>query len=152
MPKHLIKFCLTWLAAILAGPAAAQTEDAVRLAIEAVGYDYIDGQLDGDVARVERALHPDLAKRTPKKESAYELLPLARMTTDELVDLTRKGALKTPHDQWQRSVALLSVDGDIATVRVETKWFVDHLQMAKFGDRWVIVNAIWHRKPRPVQP
>ena len=49
----------------------------------------------------------------------------------------------------QRTVSVLQVDEDIATVRLESPWFIDHLQMGRFDGRWVIVNALWHRKPRP---
>ena len=55
-----------WMLAglLLGGNAAAAPPDAATLqAIEATAHDYMDGQLEGDVARVTRALHPDLAKR-----------------------------------------------------------------------------------------
>ena len=39
-------------------------------------------------------------------------------------------------------------DEDIATVRVESPWFIDHLQLARLDGRWVVVNALWRRKPR----
>lgn len=131
-----------------AASAGAQTDAGTLRAIEATAYDYIDGQLEGDAARVARSLHPDLAKRNVASAAPYETLGLGRMTSDELIGLTRKGALKTPREQWQRSVEVLRVDQDVATVRLESPWFVDHLQMGRFGDRWVIVNALWHRKPR----
>ena len=132
----------------VAGSAAAAPPDAATLqAIEATAYDYMDGQLEGDAARVTRALHPDLAKRN-LVANPNETLGLGRMSSDELIRFTREGALKTPREQWQRSVEVLRVDQDVATVRLESPWFVDHLQMGRFGDRWVIVNALWHRKPR----
>ena len=42
----------------------------------------------------------------------------------------------------------LAAASDAAAVRVETPWFVDYFHMGKFGERWVIVNAMWHMKPR----
>lgn len=130
-------------------PAQADTDPATIKAIEATAYDYVDGQLEGDAARVARALHPDLAKRavraTPDKD---ELLALRRMSKDELVELTRQGVLKTPKEQWDRSVRVLDVTGNVAVARVETPWFVDYFHMGRFGDRWVIVNAMWQPKPR----
>lgn len=132
-----------------AGSACAAPPDAATLqAIEATAYDYMDGQLEGDVARVTRALHPDLAKRNIVA-NPNETLGLGRMSSDELIRYTREGALKTPREQWQRTVTVLQVDEDIATVRLESPWFIDHLQMGRFDGRWVIVNALWHRKPRP---
>ncbi|HEY7728879.1 MAG TPA: nuclear transport factor 2 family protein, partial [Candidatus Eisenbacteria bacterium] len=46
----------------LAVPAAAQTA-ADSAAIRATALDYIEGWYTGDAARMERALHPGLAKR-----------------------------------------------------------------------------------------
>ena len=130
------------------GPALAADLDEVAVRkIEATAYDYVDGQLEGDVARVTRVLHPDLAKRTPKPDSPHETLGLSRMTSDELIRYTREGALKTPREQWNRSCRVLDVAGDAAAVRAEAPWFVDYFHMGKFGDRWVIVNAQWHSKP-----
>ncbi|MFV3129695.1 nuclear transport factor 2 family protein [Niveispirillum sp. KHB5.9] len=131
----------------LALPAQAETDPATIKAIEATAYDYVDGQLEGDAARVARALHPDLAKRavraTPDKD---EVLGLRRMSKDELVELTRQGVLKTPKEKWDRSVRVLDVTGNVAVARVETPWFVDYFHMGRFGDRWVIVNAMWQPK------
>jgi hypothetical protein len=133
-------------------PSAATSQAfdpaAVR-AIEAAAYDYVDGQLEGDAARVARVLHPDLAKRAVRsRPDPDEVLGLRRMSRDELVDLTRQGALKMPREKWDRSVRVLDVAGNVAVARVETPWFVDHLNLGRFGDRWVIVNALWYAKPR----
>ena len=133
----------------VAGNAVAAPPDAATLqAIEATAYDYMDGQLEGDVARVTRALHPDLAKRSVIGDTPDERLGLRRMSKEELVSLTQQGALKTPKDQWNRSCRILDVTAETAAVRLETPWFVDHFHMGRFGDRWIIVNALWHPKSR----
>lgn len=143
------RFSAAFLFAAIPTAAIAQTPyDAVRKAIEATCYDYVDGQLEGDAARVARSLHPDLAKRSATAATADELLALRRMTRDELVQLTRDGALKTPRPEWNRSVRVLDVTGNAAVARVETPWFVDYFHLARWGDRWVIVNALWVPKPR----
>ena len=136
------------LAAAAVAAAPAPMDPAAVKAIEAVAYDYVDGQLEGDPARVARSLHPDLAKRAVKTDPD-ETLALRRMSKDELVDLTRQGALKTPRDQWSRSVRVLDIAGNAAVARVETPWFIDYFHLGRFGERWVIVNAMWHPKPRP---
>ena len=134
-------------AAAPALPEPAPMDPAAVKAIEAVAYDYVDGQLEGDPARVARSLHPDLAKRAVKTDPD-EKLALRRMSKDELVELTREGALKTPKDQWSRSVRVLDIAGNAAVARVETPWFVDYFHMGRFGERWVIVNALWYPKPK----
>ncbi len=132
-----------------ATPSAAPANDpATRAAIEATCLDYVDGQLEGDPARVARSLHPDLAKRAILGDTPDERLGLRRMSKEELVELTRQGALKTPKAQWNRSCKVLDVTGNAASVRLETPWFVDYFHMGRFGDRWVIVNALWYSKPK----
>lgn len=88
------------------------------------------------------------AKRAVVGDTPYERLGLRRMSKDELVELTRQGVLKTPKEQWNRSCRVLDVTAETAAVRLETPWFVDHFHMGRFDGRWVIVNALWHSKPR----
>lgn len=137
-------------AALLAAVSVAApnpADPAAVKAIEAVAYDYVDGQLEGDPARVARSLHPDLAKRAVVSRPD-ETFGLRRMTKDELVDLTAQGALKIPREQWDRSVQVLDIAGDAAVARVETPWFVDYFHLGRFGERWLIVNALWYPKPK----
>ena len=140
------------LVLFLADPAAATTpppNDATTLpAIEATCFDYVDGQLEGDPERVARALHPDLAKRSVIGDTPDERLGLRRMGKEELVGLTREGALRTPKEQWNRTCRVLDVTGNAASVRLETPWFIDYFHMGKFGERWIIVNALWYGKPK----
>lgn len=132
-------------------PGPAEIDAKTRAAIEAVAYDYVDGQLEGDAQRVARALHPDLAKRAVAGPgpTSREVFPLRRMSADELISLTHQGALKTPREQWDRTVRVLDVTETAAAVRVETPWFVDYFHMGRFGERWLIVNALWFSKPQP---
>jgi len=139
---------LVLAASVATAATPSAIEPATRAAIEATCFDYVDGQLEGDPERVARSLHPDLAKRRALGETADEKLGLRRMTKEELVELTKQGALKTPKDQWDRSCRVLDVAGNAAVVRAETPWFVDFFHMGKFGERWVIVNALWYSKPK----
>ena len=144
----LTPLSLVFAAAAAASPATPAADVATLAAIEATCFDYVDGQLEGDPQRVARALHPDLAKRAVIGDTPYERLGLRRMSKDELVELTRQGALKTPKEQWNRSCRVLDVTADTAAVRLETPWFVDHFHMGRFDGKWIIVNALWHSKPR----
>src|SRR4051812_5524314 len=53
---------LTVAGLMIAAPVRAQTA-ADSAAIKATALDYIQGWYDGDAERMERAVHPDLAKR-----------------------------------------------------------------------------------------
>ena len=132
-----------------AAPSSSPSADPATIAaIEATCFDYVDGQLEANPDRVARALHPDLAKRAILGDTPDERLGLRRMSKEELVGLTRQGALKTPKAQWDRSCRVLDVTAEAASVRLETPWFVDYFHMGRFDGRWIIVNALWHSKSR----
>lgn len=135
-------------AAATAAPASLNADPATIAAIEATCFDYVDGQLEGDPARVARALHPDLAKRAVIGDTPYERLGLRRMSKEELVGLTQQGVLKTPKAQWDRTCRVLDVTNEAASVRLETPWFVDYFHMGRFDGKWIIVNALWHSKAK----
>ncbi len=136
-------------AVILAATAATQpngSDPATLAAIDATCHDYVDGQLEGDADRVARSLHPDLAKRAVVGTQQYESFGLRRMSKEELVSLTKRGALKTPKEEWDRTCKILDVTGNAASVRLETPWFVDYFHMGNFDGKWLIVNALWYMK------
>lgn len=120
---------------------AQEPEALVRQAVE----DYVVGQYEADPARVSGVLHPDLAKRgLPDAEAVdRELFPVRRMTSDELIDSARRGDLRTPPDQQTMTVRILDLTDRTAIVRVDTPWFTDQLQLARFRERWLVVNALW---------
>lgn len=139
------------LAAVAAANAPSPPDAAIVAAIEATCFDYVDGQLEANPERVARSLHPDLAKRMVLGDTPDERLGLRRMSKEELVGLTRQGALKTPKEQWNRTCRVLDVTANAASVRLETPWFVDYFHMGRFGERWIIVNALWYSKPAPTR-
>lgn len=133
------------IAASVAGQPIGSDADTIA-AINATCHDYVDGQLQGDPDRVSRSLHPDLAKRAVIGQQQYESFGLRRMTKEELVDLTKRGALKTPVDEWDRTCKILDITGNTASVKLETPWFVDYFHMGSFDGKWLIVNALWYVK------
>ena len=134
---------------LLAGvtPAAAQsaTDSA---AIRATALDYIQGWYAGDGTRMERALHPELAKRIVHSDSLgrYRLDSQSAMT---LVQNTRMGGGKnTPQADRRDDVRILDIYQNAAAARVDASYWIDYLQLAKWRGRWVIVNVLWELKPK----
>ena len=128
-------------------PAAAQTA-ADSAAIRATALDYIQGWYAGDGARMERALHPELAKRIVRSDSLgrYRLDSQSAMT---LVQNTRMGGGKdTPQADRRDDVRILDIYQNAAAARVDASYWIDYLQLAKWRGRWVIVNVLWELKPK----
>jgi hypothetical protein len=135
------------IAALPLSLAPAQSpEDAAG--IRQAALDYIESWYEGNPERMERALHPDLAKRIVRRNPNGES-QLEHMTATTLVDNVRKGGgKKTPPEKQQKDITVLDVYENVATVKLVASTWIDYLQIAKFNGRWVIVNVLWELKPK----
>jgi hypothetical protein len=126
------------------------TSEADRTAIKQAALDYIEGWYEGNPERMERALHPELAKRIVRTDPKTGRSRLDQMSAMSLVQGTRTGyGKKTPTDKQQKDVTILDVYQNAASVKVVATDWIDYLHLAKFNGRWVIVNVLWELKPRP---
>ena len=117
-------------------------------AIRATALDYIEGWYAGDAARMERALHPDLAKRIVRTGQDGSS-SLSHRTAEQLVEATRGGYGKqTPKDEQQKDLTILDVYGGAAVVKIVARDWIDYLQLGKFDSRWMIINVLWELKPQ----
>ena len=127
--------------------AQAQTPSDTDL-IKQTALDYIEGWYEGNAERMERALHPELAKRIVRTDERgrYNLGQMGAMT---LVGYTRMGGGKdTPKEKQQKDVTVLDIFGNAASAKVIASDWVDYLHLAKWNGRWVIVNVLWELKPK----
>jgi len=129
-------------------PAVHAQSPADAAAIKQTALDYIEGWYDGDAERMERALHPELAKRIVRTDAKTGRSGLGQMSAMSLVQGTRSGGGKqTPKEKQQRDVTILDVFENVASVKVVASDWIDYLHMAKWNGRWVIVNVLWELKP-----
>jgi len=69
-----------------------------------------------------------------------------------LVESTRRGFGKeTPAAEQQKDVRILDVFNNAASVRATMRDWIDYLHMVKWEGKWVIVNVLWERKPKPAK-
>jgi hypothetical protein len=131
-------------------PAQSQAQSAAdSAAIRATALDYAEGWYTGDAARMERALHPELAKRIVQTNPQNGRSGLGQQSAMTLVLNTRNGGGKdTPADQMQKDVDILDIFGNAASVRATMSGWIDYMHMAKWNGRWVIVNVLWELKPQ----
>lgn len=126
----------------LSAPLGAQSA-ADSAGVRTAALDYIEGWWSGDAVRMERALHPDLAKRilqvrpdTPPR--------LSSMTAAQLVSGTRAGGGKqVPVAERRSEVTILDIFGNAASARVDAGVWIDYLHLSRVGERWQIVNVLW---------
>ena len=135
--------------AAIALPTMSHAQSAAdSAAIRAPALDYIEGGYAGNAERMERAVHPDLAKRIMNTDQRGRRV-LGHQSAMTLVLNTRNGGGKdTPAAEQRKDVRILDIFGNTASVRIDADSWVDYLHVARWNDRWVIVNVLWELRPR----
>jgi len=105
-------------------------------AVVATARDYFEGWFDGDEARMERALHPNLVKRRAGEE-------LGITTKERMLELTRRGDGKEDAADRMLDVEVHDVYGDVATATVRSAVYREYLHLVRTRDGWKIANALW---------
>ncbi len=110
-----------------------------RDAITETVLNYVEGWYSADSTRMDKALHPKLAKRRVTPEG--EVWDSSR---DWMVEFTGKGQgrIENPESGLKR-ITILDMADAIASVKLVSEQFDDYLHLAKCGETWVIVNALW---------
>jgi hypothetical protein len=146
-PDMFIKIALAAMAAVLAcgqTPQIQPTTDADG--IRKAALDYIEGYYNGAPDRMERALHPDLAKRMVYRNPRTGQSMLQQMSALTLVQITNR-VQKVPEEQQVKEVTILDTFGEIAAAKIVSRDFIDYVQLAKWNGQWKIVNVLWELKP-----
>ena len=125
-----------------------KVSDADKQAITQTALDYVEGWYEGNAERMERALHPDLAKRVVFRDERGRSR-LDQMSAMGLVQGVKRGGGKdTPKEQQQKDITILDVFENAASVKAIMSGWIDYMHMAKINGRWVIVNVLWELKPK----
>jgi len=128
--------------------AFAQTPD--EIAIRKTALNYIEGWYSGDAARMESALHPDLAKRIVRTNPQSGQSVVMNQTAAVLIGGTKAGGgTRTPADKQMKDVTILDRFGNAAVVKIVASDWIDYLQVGKVNGEWKIINVLWEMKPRP---
>lgn len=130
-------------------PVVQAQINADDLAIKRTVLDYLQGWYDGDAVRMERSLHPNLAKRIVR----YDEPPSAgwrppgdridEMSALRLVQLTRHDPIPA-HERWGEAVTILDRLENTASTEL---WAEEYQHLARWNGRWVIVNVLWGMRP-----
>lgn len=132
------------LAVALSAAALRAQTAADSTAIRRAALDYIEGWYEADGPRMERAVHPRLAKRLVRHNTG----DLAETTAPDLVAQTaRGGGSRTPPEQRRTDVHILDIYENAASVRVTAHEWVDYMHVAKVNGEWRIINVLWELSP-----
>ena len=104
--------------------------------IEQVARDYFESWFDGDVARMDRALHSDLVKRRTGEE-------LGVTTKEQMLELTRRGEGRQDGVDRRLEITVDTVGADVASATVRSATYCEVIQLVRTSDGWRIANALW---------
>ena len=111
--------------------------------MEHAAHDYIKEWFNGDRARMERALHPELAKRS-LEQNASGAESVRTITAREMIEMTASGVGRREDvDDRRIEVEVHDVSDGIASATVRCALYVDLLQLLKAREGWRIVNVAW---------
>lgn len=133
--------------------AMAQTSSPDdNAAITKTALNYIEGWYEGDAARMESALHPELSKRMIYTDPKSGRSQFNHMGAMALVQGTKRGGgSKTPKEQQLKEVTILDRYQGAAVVKINASEWIDYLSVAKFNGEWKIINVLWELKPKPAE-
>ena len=112
-------------------------EDEVRQTL----LDYFEGWFDADGERMDRALHPELVKRSWGTNGDASLG--ASTSKERMLELTAAGAGRVDGVDRTLEIVVEDLFGDVATATVRSAVYYEYVQLVRTPDGWRIVNALW---------
>ena len=110
-------------------------------AIKQTVVEYYESWFDGDAARMERALHPNLAKRAPIGDGKLE-----EDTAATMVAFTAAGRGKA-RDLGDGGLGLevdvVEIYGSIASAIAHSNVYREYLHLVRTNGDWRIVNVLY---------
>jgi len=129
-------------------PRIARAQAAAdSAAIKQAALDYIEGYYEGNGERMERALHPELAKRIVRTNERGQSM-FSNMSALTLINGTKAGGGKdTPPAERRKDVTIFDIYQNAASAKIYASGWVDYLHLAKWNGQWKIVNVLWELHP-----
>ena len=137
-----------FVALTLPGFAAQAQSNDEREAVKQAVLDYVEGVYNIDPARIERSVHPDLAKRGYWRAQGKEAYTNGKMTFAQLVEVAKtwnkEGKLSK---DAPKDITIFDVLDQTASAKLVAQWGIDYFHLAKYDGKWMIVNVLWQSPP-----
>ena len=112
-------------------------EEAIRAAV----VDYIEAYYTGDASRMEKSLHPHYLKHTISQLG--DKLRMTEKTGLQMVqDVRSNGPTDLPACERKKAITVLDITGDVASAKLVTTQWVDHMTLSKWNGEWKIVSVV----------
>lgn len=138
--------CVTLVAFVGAGLFSVSAREAVsdEAAVRAAVLDYVEGVYEVSSARIERGVHPEMAKRGFARRSSDQPYRELKMSFDELKMLAeRYNADGHIPEDAPKEVVIYEILDKTASIKLIAEWGIDYMHLAKYDGEWKIVNVLW---------
>lgn len=141
------------LAAFVVRVEVTVDDEADREAVREAVLDYVEGIYEVAPERIERSVHPELAKVGYWRAQDATEYREGRMTYEQLVELAGQWNAKGRVDAATapKEIEIFDLMDQTATVKLSASWGVDHMHLAKSDGKWMIMNVLWQSYPPDAQ-
>jgi hypothetical protein len=109
--------------------------------------DYVEGVYETDPTRIERSVHPDLAKRgffVTEKEITESIMSFTQFI--EHTNTYNKDGHFPP--DAPKEIIIYEVLDHTASAKLIAAWGIDYMHLAKYDDTWKIIHVLWQTSPQ----
>ncbi len=149
----MIKVLVACLLVLFTVPAFAGSPEEEEAQVRAAVLDYVQGVYEVGPSRIERSVHPEMAKVGFARRAETDPYRKIPMTFDGLVKLAanynKDGHI--PKDAPQEVVVFEILD-QTASIKLTAEWGVDYMHLAKYDGRWKIINVLWQSHTEQTRP
>ena len=117
-----------------------------REAVKQAMLDYVEGVYEIDPTRIERSVHPDLAKRgffVNEHETTESTMSFAEFV-EHAKTYNKNGQF--PPDA-PKEIIIYEVLDHTASAQLIAAWGIDYIHLAKYNGTWKIVHVLWQTHP-----
>jgi|ERR1700749_637973 hypothetical protein len=110
-------------------------------AVSAVARNYIEAYYTGDAHLMQQSLHPDFHKRTLHNVNGQ--LEITEDSVQSMVQGVSSGSGRMiPVDDRVKSIEVLDVYKDAASVKVTTGRWIDYMHLSKLNGQWRVLDVV----------
>ena len=143
--RNLLVLLLLGMPATLAAQTAADS-----VGVRAAVLDYVEGFYQGDSTRLVRSVRPDVVKYgffVPRDSTRYQGEPMSFAEMNAYANNVKRNNRPAPATA-PKEIELLDVQDQTAAAKLTAWWGTDYLLLARYDDRWMIVQVLWQSPPR----
>jgi hypothetical protein len=119
-----------------------ETSNPDYQAVKQAILDYVEGVYETDPTRIERSVHPDLAKRgffVTEKEITETTMSFTQFIKHSRT-YNKDGHF--PQDS-PKEIIIYEVLDHTASAKLIAAWGIDYMHLAKYDDTWKIIHVLW---------